>query len=361
MAKKESIDKVKDNPYRLADDIWGIGFKTADGIAAKMGYEKSDLRRCRSGILYTLSQLSNDGHVYAEEEQLIKSAMQLLEVEEEPVKQAMAQMIEAKDLELDQEAIYLPPFYYAECGAANRLIALVEAVEADKKKPTFNLAAISQETGIEYDDVQIAAIQQAVESKVMILTGGPGTGKTTTTQGIIAALKTAGMKILLAAPTGRAAKRMSEATGMEAKTIHRLLEYNPKDGYKRNEENPLEADALIVDECSMIDILLMNHLMKAISSGMRLVMVGDIDQSAIEQNTSPYPHATGSSRRIQSELGTSRCVESHLCLSEPGWLFLSERRPCNADTEQLRQRSIQWRLRIHRRSRYGRTYSHRKF
>lgn len=275
---KESIDKVKDNPYRLADDIWGIGFKTADGIAAKMGYEKSDLRRCRSGILYTLGQLSNDGHVYAEEEQLIKSAMQLLEIEEEPVKQAMAQMIEAKDLELDHEAIYLPPFYYAECGAANRLIALVEAVEADKKKPTFNLAAISQETGIEYDDVQIAAIHQAVESKVMILTGGPGTGKTTTTQGIIAALKTAGLKILLAAPTGRAAKRMSEATGMEAKTIHRLLEYNPKDGYKRNEENSLEADALIVDECSMIDILLMNHLMKAIPSGMRLVMVGDIDQ-----------------------------------------------------------------------------------
>lgn len=275
---KESIDKVKGNPYRLADDIWGIGFKTADGIATKMGYEKSDLRRCRSGILYTLGQLSNDGHVYAEEEQLIKSAMQLLEVEEEPVKQAMVQMIEAKDLELDHEAIYLPPFYYAECGAANRLLALVEAVETDKKKPTFNLAAISQETGIEYDDVQIAAIRQAVESKVMILTGGPGTGKTTTTQGIIAALKTAGMRILLAAPTGRAAKRMSEATGMEAKTIHRLLEYNPKDGYKCNEENPLEADALIVDECSMIDILLMNHLMKAIPSGMRLVMVGDIDQ-----------------------------------------------------------------------------------
>lgn len=275
---KESIDKVKDNPYRLADDIWGIGFKTADGIAAKMGYEKSDLRRCRSGILYTLSQLSNDGHVYAKEEQLIKSAMQLLEVEEEPVKQAMTQMIDAKDLELDHDAIYLPPFYYAECGAANRLLALVEAIESDKKKPTFNVAAISQETGIEYDDVQIAAIRQAVESKVMILTGGPGTGKTTTTQGIIAALKTAGMRILLAAPTGRAAKRMSEATGLEAKTIHRLLEYNPKDGYKRNEENPLEADALIVDECSMIDILLMNHLMKAISSEMRLVMVGDIDQ-----------------------------------------------------------------------------------
>lgn len=275
---KESIDKVKGNPYRLADDIWGIGFKTADGIAAKMGYEKSDLRRCRSGILYTLSQLSNDGHVYAEEEQLIKSALQLLEVEEEPVRQAMAQMIEDEDLKIDNEAIYLPPFYYAECGTAKRLQTLLAAIETGKKKPVFNLPAISKETGIEYDDIQIAAIRQAVESKVMVLTGGPGTGKTTTTQGIIAALKTAGMKILLAAPTGRAAKRMSEATGMEAKTIHRLLEYNPKDGYKRNEENPLEADALIIDECSMIDILLMNNLMKAVSSGMRLVMVGDIDQ-----------------------------------------------------------------------------------
>ncbi len=275
---KESIDKVKENPYRLADDIWGIGFKTADGIAAKMGYEKNDLRRCRSGIFYTLSQLSNDGHVYAEEEQLIKSAIQLLEVEEEPIRQAMTQMIESEDLKLDNEAIYLPPFYYAECGTARRLQTLLAVPETGKKKPVFDLSAISKETGIEYDDIQITAIRQSVESKVMVLTGGPGTGKTTTTQGIIAALKTAGMNILLAAPTGRAAKRMSEATGMEAKTIHRLLEYNPNDGYKRNEENPLEADALIVDECSMIDILLMNNLMKAIPTGMRLVMVGDIDQ-----------------------------------------------------------------------------------
>ena len=126
--------------------------------------------------------------------------------------------------------------------------------------------------------MQIEAIRQAVDSKVMVLTGGPGTGKTTTTQGIIAALKTAGLQILLAAPTGRAAKRMSEATGMEAKTIHRLLEFNPMDGYKRNDENPLEGDALIVDECSMVDIILMNSLMKAIPLGMRIVFVGDIDQ-----------------------------------------------------------------------------------
>ena len=135
-----------------------------------------------------------------------------------------------------------------------------------------------QQTGIEYDEVQLATIRQAIASKVMVLTGGPGTGKTTTTRAIIAALQHAGLRILLAAPTGRAAKRMSEATGMESKTIHRLLEYNPQDGYKRNDENPLEGDALIVDECSMIDIILMNNLSKVIPQSMRLIWVGDIDQ-----------------------------------------------------------------------------------
>ena len=274
---KESIDKVKGNPYRLADDIWGIGFKTADGIANKMGYEKNDLRRCCSGLLYTLNQLSNEGHVYAEEEQLVKAAITLLEADEENIRQAMADMIREEKLMMEQEAIYLPPFYHSECGTAKRLLTLMNASD-NGKHPKFDLKAIEKETGIEYDEVQIAAIRQAVDSKVMVLTGGPGTGKTTTTQGIIAALKTAGLQILLAAPTGRAAKRMSEATGMEAKTIHRLLEFNPADGYKRNDENPLEGDALIVDECSMIDIILMNNLMKAIPLGMRLVFVGDIDQ-----------------------------------------------------------------------------------
>lgn len=275
---KHSIDKVKENPYRLADDIWGIGFKTADGIAAKMGYEKNDLRRCRSGIFYTLSQLSNDGHVYADEEQLLTSAKELLEADESSVSEAMNQMIGANDLILDGEAIYLPPFYYAECGTANRLRALLDAKEKRNDRLSFDLEGVSKVTGMEYDEIQIAAIQQAVESKVMVLTGGPGTGKTTTTQGIIATLKTAGLSILLAAPTGRAAKRMSEATGMEAKTIHRLLEFNPMDGYKRNDENPLEGDVLIVDECSMIDLILMNNLMKAIPTDMRLILVGDIDQ-----------------------------------------------------------------------------------
>lgn len=275
---KESIDTVKTNPYKLADDIWGIGFKTADTIASKMGYEKNDLRRLKSGVTYTLSHMAEEGNVYAEEEQLVKSAIELLDADEAPVRQAISEMLQSEDLIADAEAIYMPPFYYAEVGTANRLNKLMDCVEGSLFNIIPDISVISKQTGVEYDEVQAEAIREAASSKVMVLTGGPGTGKTTTTQGIIAALKAMGLRILLAAPTGRAAKRMSEATGMEVKTIHRLLEYNPKDGYKRNDDNPLEGDALIVDECSMIDLLLMNNLMKAIPAGMRLVFVGDIDQ-----------------------------------------------------------------------------------
>lgn len=275
---KESIEKVQANPYCLADDIWGIGFKTADGIAEKLGYEKNDLRRCRSGIFYTLNKLSEDGHVYSEREQLIKSAKELLQAEEEPITQALDDMITKEDLIFDEEAIFLPPFYYAEIGVASKLKRLLEDSTGNLFDGTLNIEEIVKKTGIQYDDVQVAAIQQAVKSKVMVLTGGPGTGKTVTTQGIIAALESLGQGILLAAPTGRAAKRMNEATGKEAKTIHRLLEYNPAEGYGRNDENPLDGGVLIVDESSMIDVILMNSLLKAVPSHMRLILVGDIDQ-----------------------------------------------------------------------------------
>ena len=320
---KESIDKVKENPYRLADDIWGIGFKTADGIASKMGYEKNDLRRCKSGLSYTLSRLSDDGHVYAEQEQLLKSAVELLEADQNSIVQAMKEMVESEQLIMDGNVIYLPPFYYAEIGTANKLKNLMGSTSMKAIPVQPNIQAISLQTGIEYDDVQVDAIRQAVNSKVMVLTGGPGTGKTTTTQGIIAALKDMGLKILLAAPTGRAAKRMSEATGMEAKTIHRLLEYNPADGYKRNDENPIEGDVLIVDECSMIDILLMNNLVKALSESMRLILVGDIDQlpsvgagnvlrDIIESGQVPVVRLTRIFRQAQS----SRIVMSAHAINE---------------------------------------------
>lgn len=275
---KESIEKVQANPYCLANDIWGIGFKTADGIAEKLGYEKNDLRRCRSGIFYTLNKLSDDGHVYSEREQLIKSAKELLQADEGPIITALDDMIAKEDLILDEEAIFLPPFYYAEVGVANRLKRLLEDSTGNLFDGTLDIEEIVKKTSIQYDDVQVAAIKQAVQSKVMVLTGGPGTGKTTTTLGIIAALESLGQSILLAAPTGRAAKRMSEATGKEAKTIHRLLEFNPAEGYKRNDENLLEGGVLIVDESSMIDVILMNSLLKAVPSHMRLILVGDIDQ-----------------------------------------------------------------------------------
>ena len=275
--KKDAIKTVKDNPYQLADDIWGIGFKTEDSIASKMGYENCDPRRCRSGILYTLNQLSEDGHVFAEPEQLVSTAKELLHTDEEPITKVLQEMIEAKDLIADENKLYLPPFYFAESGSSKRLKSLLLS------KSEENIAAEPESTygysnGIVYDEVQQSAIQKALESKVMVLTGGPGTGKTTTTQGIIETFKDRVKRILLAAPTGRAAKRMTEATGMEAKTIHRLLEYNPMDGYKKNDESPLEGDVLIVDECSMIDIMLFYNLMKAIPENMRLILVGDIDQ-----------------------------------------------------------------------------------
>ena len=272
---KESIDKVQENPYRLADDIWGIGFKTADGIASRMGYGKDDHRRCRSGILYTLGQIADEGHCFATEEQLLGKAMDLLEVGGEAVSGVLGEMVEAGDVIKDGEDMYLPPFHHAECGAARRLLALRSGSGSLFSEPEPDL---SHGGGIVYDETQLEAVRLAMKSKVMVLTGGPGTGKTTTTKAIIGALRSSGMKVLLAAPTGRASKRMSEATGMEARTIHRMLEYNPKDGYQRNAENPLAGDALIVDECSMIDILLMNNLLKAVPDGMRLILVGDIDQ-----------------------------------------------------------------------------------
>jgi len=300
----DSIGIMKENPYKLADDIWGIGFKTADQIAMKLGFEKESFVRLRSGLMFTLSELSNEGHVYAEKEQLIEKASELLEASPETVIMTMDDMLKKEELILEKNvlkkdengerclAIYLPPFYFAEIGVAAKLKRLAASPAGDKlyerlveaRKKTGNetlsvdIGAIQKKTGIEYDEIQADAIRRAATAKVMVLTGGPGTGKTTTTHGIIAAYKAYGLRVLLAAPTGRAAKRMTETTGLEAKTIHRLLECKPPEGYGRNEENPLEGDVLIVDECSMIDIILMNSLMKAIPPTMRLILVGDIDQ-----------------------------------------------------------------------------------
>ena len=298
----ESLDKMKENPFQMADDIWGIGFKTADGIAQKLGFAKEAYVRLSSGIMYTLSNLADEGHVFAYQDQLIAKAAELLEAEESSIVMTLDQMIADKDLicetvdyktdQAEMKAIYLPAFYYAEAGVAGKLKRLAQAPAADRlwhalmdarqktgnESLSIDVGKIQEKVHMKYDEIQADAIRKAAVSKVMVLTGGPGTGKTTTTQGIIAAYRSFGLKILLAAPTGRAAKRMTEATGLEAKTIHRLLECKPPEGYQKNEDNPLDGDVLIIDECSMIDMILMNALLKAIPEGMRLILVGDIDQ-----------------------------------------------------------------------------------
>ncbi|MBQ8092186.1 MAG: ATP-dependent RecD-like DNA helicase [Clostridia bacterium] len=288
----ESIQVVTENPYRLADDIWGIGFKTADQIAAKMGFEKERYERLRSGILYTLNKLSELGHCYATRTQLLDTGTELLEVERSVLEKALEKMIGAEDLRTQQMladhplaadeaqpiALFLPAFYYAEIGIAARLKRIFRTPASVRPDEALVQEQLGHTSGIQYDDIQMQAILTAAKSKIMVLTGGPGTGKSTTTLGIIRAFQTCGAHILLAAPTGRAAKRLSEVTSLEAKTCHRLLEFKPPQGYQRNEEKPLEGDVLILDECSMIDTILMNSLLKAVPDSMRLILVGDVDQ-----------------------------------------------------------------------------------
>ena len=300
----QSIEIVKENPYRLADDIWGIGFRTADIIAGKMGFGEERFARLRSGIMYALNQLADAGHCYGTREQVLTAAGELLKVDEALLVMTLDEMMRQRDIIVEkakvpvdetaddvshgpvdemaetqmEEAIYLQPFFFSEMGTAKRLDAVLHGMRSFRIQPEGLLERIGKKTGMQYDDIQQQAILAAVRNKVLVLTGGPGTGKTTTTLGIIAAYREAGARIILAAPTGRAAKRLSETTGMEAKTIHRLLEVKPPNGYQRNEENPLEGDVLIVDECSMIDIVLMYNLLKAVPDDMTLILVGDVDQ-----------------------------------------------------------------------------------
>lgn len=270
----DALNAVNANPYRLADDIDGIGFKTADDIAYGMGYGKDDPRRVAAGVLFVLRKFADDGHVFASDEELIQSAASMLDVDDGSVAKAIVSLQRSKKVVVDDHAVYLPMYHYAETGAARYLKEIISTLCREGKVSSPERTP----EGMVYDSSQLKAIECAVESKVMVLTGGPGTGKTTTVKGIISAFKSRRMKILLAAPTGRAAKRMSEATDMEARTIHRLLEYSPAGGFGRDQENPLEGDVLIVDESSMIDILLLYSLVKAVPSSMRLILVGDIDQ-----------------------------------------------------------------------------------
>lgn len=280
---------MEENPYRLADDIEGVGFKTADEIASRIGLHTDSDFRIRSGLFYTLLQATGEGHVYLPQEVLLRRAGQLLGVEIEDIeKYVMDLCVERKVVlkETEEELrVYPAQYYYLELNAAGMLHDLDIQCEVEENLIEARLKKLEDQEEITLDELQHQAVMEAVRHGLMVLTGGPGTGKTTTINTMIRFFESEGMDILLAAPTGRAAKRMTEATGYEAQTIHRLLEVsgNPEDensrnGFARNQENPLEADVIIIDEMSMVDLPLMHALLSAVCVGTRLVLVGDVNQ-----------------------------------------------------------------------------------
>jgi exodeoxyribonuclease V alpha subunit len=341
--ENDAIAIVTENPYRLADDIYGIGFVTADTIAQKLGIDKDAPHRVQAGIKYVLSQKADEGHVFQRHDELIEACQSILEQEPEAIGEGIRGLIEKDEvmvpdftdlLHTDEQvavgetqsdyeigsqasvnslqsetsdahreplsthnsqpitdnhsAIYLTPFYYAELGVANQFLRLLSngdqnlSLGEPKASSSINATVLTQlerEMNIRFALQQREAIQTAITARAMILTGGPGTGKTTTTVGMIRLFEVQGRRITLTAPTGRAAKRLSETTGGEAKTIHRLLEFSPQiNAFKRNRQNPLDTDVVIVDETSMVDLVLMNRLMQAIRPMTTVILIGDTDQ-----------------------------------------------------------------------------------
>ena len=287
-----SIAVVKENPYRLATDIFGIGFLSADKIAENIGFEKDSPLRVEAGILYVLQQLAEDGHVYYPYEPLIDRCREILEVDREVIIGALGSLaIDQKiviedfsenieEFKANHKAVYLTRFHQCETGIAQRLKRLVKTPKSIRPIDSAKaLEWVQQQLSITLAKNQIKAIRQAFENKVLVITGGPGTGKTTIINAILKILSKINARTMLAAPTGRAAKRMSETSGHVAKTIHRLLEYSlQKGGFQRNEDKPLECDVLIIDEASMIDTVLMHHLLKAVPVFAMLILVGDVYQ-----------------------------------------------------------------------------------
>lgn len=278
---------IRENPYKLADDIQGVGFKMADEIAQRVGIFTDSDFRIRSGIFYTLLQSVANGHTYLPREELFAGAAELLHVDPEIMEKHLVDLQMEKKIVVKGQEIYAAQYYYMELNAARMLHDLNLRGSEPEGEIRKKLERICAEEQIEPDELQIQAVIEAVNSGLLIITGGPGTGKTTTINTIIRYFEQEEMEILLAAPTGRAAKRMTEATGYEARTVHRLLELTgiPDDStssagmhFERNEENPLDADAIIIDETSMVDIYLMHALLRAVNPGTRLILVGDVNQ-----------------------------------------------------------------------------------
>ena len=286
----ESIEVVQENPYRLATDIFGIGFLTADRIAEKLGFAKDSELRAEAGILYVLHQLADEGHVYYPFQPLVNKCQEILEVDQEILSRALTSLnaekkividdLQEKESKADYQAVYLAKFHLSETNIAARLKALINAPKSIRPiDPDKALKWVQKQLDITLASKQIDAVRRAVTDKVLVITGGPGTGKTTIVNAILKIFVKSGVKLLLAAPTGRGAKRMSEATGYEAKTIHRLLEYSiQKGGFQKNDQTPLKCDLLIIDEASMIDTILMHHLLKAIPPRATFILVGDVNQ-----------------------------------------------------------------------------------
>ncbi len=280
---------LEENPYQLADDVQGVGFKTADEIAMRIGIHTDSDYRIRSGIFYALLQAVAEGHIYMPQERLLKRTGALLEVEIQDIEKYLFDLSIEKKIILkkteDDVRVYPSNYYYMELNTAKMLHDLNVHAEIHEDYVRKRLELIEQDAELSLDEMQREAVIEAVRHGILVLTGGPGTGKTTTINAMIRYFESQGLEIFLAAPTGRAAKRMTEATGYEAQTIHRLLEVsgNPEEsdgrsGFARNEENPLEADVIIIDEVSMVDLPLMHALLRAIVPGTRIVLVGDGNQ-----------------------------------------------------------------------------------
>ena len=283
---RDTIKVISENPYKLSEDVYGIGFKTADKIAEKMGISTESPYRFEAGLKFTVMQSANEGHCYIPEKELLQKASGLLEVDEEQLQESLRELALRNSFYIikdgDQNLVYYMPYHIAENNVARKIVELsrveIEEIEIHLEN---EIKKIEESEDIKFGNKQTIAIKESLENGMIVITGGPGTGKTTTINAIIKICEDLSLDVVLAAPTGRAAKRMTETTGKEAKTLHRLLEFAPFEsemGFNKDEDSPLEGDVIIIDEASMIDILLMNNLLKAIDPGTRLILVGDIDQ-----------------------------------------------------------------------------------
>ena len=277
---QNAISRIQENPYRLSADVWGIGFTSADRIAQKLGVELHSEQRIRAGIGYVLNTAAEkEGHVYLPEEELTRVCAETLDVSSHLIAPCISLLRESEEVVVEEDRVYKPPLFYAEKGVAKRVHQFSSIERIETGDINREISAIEERDGVRFAAQQKVALQKALGHSLLVLTGGPGTGKTTTIRGLISLFEARGKDVALAAPTGRAAKRMSEATGREARTIHRLLKFIPStNDFEMNFDNQLAADAVIVDEVSMMDVRLMNSLLQAVPISATVVLVGDVDQ-----------------------------------------------------------------------------------